>query len=159
MIITIDGKRWLSVEGMIAYIPTRINVNFINERCMFSYSGVTQRFRKEVSYESKLIMETYKEFLDNIITTGELYDHPARASYLAINPIFGKPSLVRLYGDRVHIQYPDSGKSKYMGKIHYNGLLERMQLESDKILDKIRVTKMTTTKGLFKYAKATRIAV
>ena len=158
MVITIDGIRWLSMEGMIAYLPTRINVGFINERCMFSYSGVTQRFRKEVSYESKLIMETYKAFLDNIITAGELYDHPARASYLAINPIFGKPSLVRLYRDRVHIQYPESGKSKYMGKIHYNGLLERMQLESDKILNEIRATKVTNTKGFFKYAEAARNA-
>ena len=158
MVITIDGKRWLQMEGKLAYLPPRVNVYLTNGKLYFNYSGITKRHRKEVFIGVKPVMETYKCFLDKLINLGELYDHPFKASYLATNPTFGKPSLVRLYGDRVHIQYPESGSSTYMGKIHYVGLLERIQLESDKILDEIRATKVTSTKGFFKYANAKSIA-
>lgn len=158
MVITIDGKRWLQMGGELAYLPPRVNVCLTKGKLHFNYSGITKRYRKEVFIGIRPVMEAYKDFLDKLINLGELYDHPFKASYLAINPTFDKPSLVRLYGDRVHIQYPESGNSTYVGKIHYTGLLERMQLESDKILDEIRATKVTNTKGFFKYANAKSIA-
>lgn len=160
MVITIDGKRWLKMEGKLAYLPPRVNVCLTKGRLRFSYTGITKRHRKEVFIGIRPIMEAYEDFLDKLIDLGELYDHPFKASYLATNPTFGKPSLVRLHGDRVHFQYPEtgSGTSIYKGSIRYPGLLERMQLESDKILDEIRATKVTSTKGFFKYANAKSIA-